>query len=530
MAQKDDCVVVRDSAMFAIARILQASPNLVLSQPATMTSVLTALHAGITAEDRVTVQAGEVSPAAHFTLAVLLALPAVAGRMGSWRTPSPPPRALDMPSRQRPDICWLFPLDQGVCRIAVACGETDAKPLLTHVAPILLNALITRLATTTATNVGLACSEASSAILSNLPDDPNHAKADPPPGCATTLSIGTATVILPVLTAAVLASIQEDADSAAAKLAVSRQSICLPLLYAALDRLPRSNLAAIAAEVVGNVLTILSGPLTPESAGEDALLVLAKLIDGLGSGFEAYLGDATPVVIRAIKSVSDPAISTLALGTIGDLSRSCNILPHFQEIWTALWDVLQSDEADRSVKPALLSALGDVAVAIGQAFGPVFEATAALIRGAMEEAMANTADIDDPDDVDYITELRDGVLDAWTGLVQAGMAVQRPSESSVDPAVASFLAEIEILIEPIVGFVDAVRTDPSFSNRHLHSSLGLLGDICAAFGPKITDQELPAPFREAILAAGRRSDDQDTIRIAEYAEKKFRTITGGGGQ
>ena len=68
----------------------------------------------------------------------------------------------------------------------------------------------------------------------------------------------------------------------------------------------------------------------------------------------------------------------------------------------------------RSVKPQILSVFGDLALAIG----PDFKKYLDVVLNTLQQATQVTVDKNDFDMVDYLNELRESCLEAYTGIVQ----------------------------------------------------------------------------------------------------------------
>lgn len=69
---------------------------------------------------------------------------------------------------------------------------------------------------------------------------------------------------------------------------------------------------------------------------------------------------------------------------------------------------------NRSVKPLILSTFGDIALAIGVDFKKYAE----VVLNALHQASSIQADPNDFDLIDYFNELREGCLEAYTGILQ----------------------------------------------------------------------------------------------------------------
>ena len=78
-----------------------------------------------------------------------------------------------------------------------------------------------------------------------------------------------------------------------------------------------------------------------------------------------------------------------------------------------LLEDLQSPILHRSVKPPILSCFGDIALAVGPGFQPYLETTMAVLQ----QAGSMRADPTNFDLVDYVNQLREGIVEAYVGIV-----------------------------------------------------------------------------------------------------------------
>lgn len=122
----------------------------------------------------------------------------------------------------------------------------------------------------------------------------------------------------------------------------------------------------------------------------------------------------------------------MAVGIIGDISRALGEQSeqYASSFMTVLLENLQSEVLNRNVKITILSCFGDIALAIGGAFEPYLETTMTVLRqaGSVEpnpvrlpqiflRTCANDSRQLDYDLVDYVSQLREGILEAYTGIV-----------------------------------------------------------------------------------------------------------------
>ncbi|KDR09654.1 hypothetical protein L798_00780 [Zootermopsis nevadensis] len=178
----------------------------------------------------------------------------------------------------------------------------------------------------------------------------------------------------------------------------------------------------------------------------------------------------------------------------------------------------QDNTVHQSVKPQILIAFGDIALSIGPAFKKYFDVVLQTLVQASQAQLdrqgsnfVNT----DYDMVDYLNELREGVLEAYTGIVQG----LKGDGTAPTPDIQ--------LLEPhvtfIVQFITFVAQDSDHSDSNVAASAGLVGDLCTAFGAKMLPLLDVEPINE-LLSQGRRSRASKTKTLATWATKEVRKL------
>merc|ERR1711922_22434 len=103
-------------------------------------------------------------------------------------------------------------------------------------------------------------------------------------------------------------------------------------------------------------------------------------------------------------------------GLVGDICRAMGIKVsiYSTELMEVLMANLVNNNVHRTVKPQILSVFGDVALAIGPEFRKYLEH---VLQSLMQASQAQV-DRSDYDMLDYLNELREGCLEAYTGIIQ----------------------------------------------------------------------------------------------------------------
>jgi importin subunit beta-1 len=124
----------------------------------------------------------------------------------------------------------------------------------------------------------------------------------------------------------------------------------------------------------------------------------------------------------------------------------------------------------------------------------------------------------DYDMIDYLNELREGCLSAYTGIIQ-GLRNSASTNSVV-------LAELQLVTAQlpfIVQFLETIARDPNKSDTIIGSAIGLIGDLVASYGPQMI-QYIEKDTIEKLLAEGKRSKVMKTKTLATWATKEIRKI------
>ncbi|XP_021937576.1 importin subunit beta-1 [Zootermopsis nevadensis] len=183
----------------------------------------------------------------------------------------------------------------------------------------------------------------------------------------------------------------------------------------------------------------------------------------------------------------------------------------YNDLQSLLCATLQDNTVHQSVKPQILIAFGDIALSIGPAFKKYFD----VVLQTLVQASQAQLDRTDYDMVDYLNELREGVLEAYTGIVQG----LKGDGTAPTPDIQ--------LLEPhvtfIVQFVTFVAQDSDHSDSNVAASAGLVGDLCTAFGAKMLPLLDVEPINE-LLSQGRRSRVSKTKTLATWATKEVRKL------
>ncbi|KAG8905172.1 karyopherin beta [Tulasnella sp. 403] len=199
---------------------------------------------------------------------------------------------------------------------------------------------------------------------------------------------------------------------------------------------------------------------------EDAFLLVGTMASAIETDMQAYVGPFLEPLLHAIQSTEDSQLCTVAIGVIGDICRSLGeqagvYAPGFM---TTLYQTLQSTTLNRNVKISVLSCFGDIALAIGAGFVPFLDTA----MGVLKQAGELTADENDYDMIDYVQSLREGIVEAFVGIVTALKSGQRGT---------MILPWVPTILE----LLQRALTDEEKTETLVKLSVGLIGDLADTF-------------------------------------------------
>jgi len=203
---------------------------------------------------------------------------------------------------------------------------------------------------------------------------------------------------------------------------------------------------------------------------EEALLTVGAVANIVEFDFDKYMNDLAPHLLSALQNAEEYQVCSVAIGLVGDISRALGpkMMPYCDKIINLLFSNLQSKDLERSVKPPILSAFGDIALAIGGGFEKYLDIVLHMLKQASESVMKNQVAPDDYDGIDYVNQLREGICEAYTGIIQ-GLR----TDKKVDKVLPS--------CEAIIRFISHIAQDGHRTEAVTRGAVGILGDLATSF-------------------------------------------------
>jgi importin subunit beta-1 len=166
------------------------------------------------------------------------------------------------------------------------------------------------------------------------------------------------------------------------------------------------------------LLQILQG-LPPNSSVPDAIFgAVGSLANALEEDFAKYLEAFVPFLYNALSNQEEQQLCAMAIGLTSDIARSIgeHVAPFCDNFMNYLLNNLQSHTLSQQFKPAILQCFGDIAQAISGHFQTYLE----VVMGVLQQAANITVSPEtNYEMIDYITSLREGIMDAYGGIIIA---------------------------------------------------------------------------------------------------------------
>ncbi|KAH3682565.1 hypothetical protein WICPIJ_006477 [Wickerhamomyces pijperi] len=285
------------------------------------------------------------------------------------------------------------------------------------------------------------------------------------------------------------------------------QSNILGLLTNVIRRYGK-EIVGVADSLMGLLLKLLQA--NPSSIiEEDAFIAISALASAIESEFEKYMAAFSPFLNNALQQIESP-VSNTAVGLVADLSHSLgdSFKQYAQELINVLGQLLQNPNARKELKPAILSAFGDIATSTGELFVSYLPIVFEICLAAQSSVPENNS----LEAIDYDLSVKEAVLDCYVGIV-GGLSEQRGS--------------IQPFVSQIFELLHFIANEPTFSvsDSVSRSSVGLIGDLSQMFPDGSIKQAYAQDWLSNYIKRVRTNQSfsantQDTARWARDQQKR----------
>ena len=182
-----------------------------------------------------------------------------------------------------------------------------------------------------------------------------------------------------------------------------------------------------------NLLSTVGGK---SSVPDTVFAAIGSIATALEDDFIKYMEAFTPYLYNALGNQEEPGLCSMAIGLVSDITRSLGdkVQPFCDAFMNYLLNNLsvspsetskpriytdgpeQSNQLGNQFKPAILQCFGDIAQAIGGHFETYLIVVAQVLQQASSVSITTEGNFEM---MDYVTSLREGIMDAWDGCIVA---------------------------------------------------------------------------------------------------------------
>ena len=243
---------------------------------------------------------------------------------------------------------------------------------------------------------------------------------------------------------------------------------------------------------------------------EDALLAVTALIRALKAKFSHFMPQVQPLLVVALQNPRVSTACSMAVGAVGDLARALDvgILVACDDFIRCFVQIVQRADVDKSLKPAVIICLGDLALASKAGFVTYLAGVVGLLQEA-SRIRVEDGPVDSAEWVDYVNELRRSVLEAYTGIVHG---LREGNE----------LPRFRDYVNVVLDLVSTVLDDVTCSNETQRMAVTLVGDLVIAFQGDLAKHLKSLPLMVRIDTWVMQMRDLEDLEAGRWLQKTVR--------
>ncbi|KAK4145371.1 armadillo-type protein [Dichotomopilus funicola] len=263
------------------------------------------------------------------------------------------------------------------------------------------------------------------------------------------------------------------------------------------------------------LLQILSTVNGKSSVPESVFGTISSLANAMEEDFAKYMDAFSPFLYNALANQEEPSLCSMAIGLVSDITRSLGerSQPYCDNFMNYLLSNLRSAALANQFKPAILQCFGDIASAITGHF----ETYLAIVAQVLQQAATITTGADGSYEMfDYVIALREGIMDAWGGIIGA---MKASGKTNV----------LEPFVSSIFELLNTIASDANRSEALMRSAMGVIGDLADAY----PNGQLADAFRQEWVTAmiketrANREFQSRTLETARWAREQVKRQIGG---
>ncbi|KAI0546989.1 armadillo-type protein [Xylaria curta] len=299
------------------------------------------------------------------------------------------------------------------------------------------------------------------------------------------------------------------------KIALEEMQTSLSTVLQAIIQRLEKEIAPLGDRIMQVDLQILNTVGPKSSVPEAIFATISGLANAMEEDFIKYMDAFSPFLYNALANQEEPSVCSMAIGLVSDITRSMGerSQPYCDQFMNYLLNNLRSAALSNQFKPAILQCFGDIASAISGHF----ETYLSVVAQVLQQAAAVTAAPDGSYEMyDYVISLREGIMDAWGGIIGA-MKISGKTEA------------LQPYVQSIFQLLNIIAQDMNRSESLMRSAMGVIGDLADAY----PNGQLADAFRQDWLSVmiketrSNRDFQSRTIETARWAREQVKRQLGG---
>eukprot|EP01126_Amoeba_proteus_P002905 TRINITY_DN10945_c0_g4_i3.p1 TRINITY_DN10945_c0_g4~~TRINITY_DN10945_c0_g4_i3.p1 ORF type:complete len:388 (-),score=80.33 TRINITY_DN10945_c0_g4_i3:106-1269(-) len=243
---------------------------------------------------------------------------------------------------------------------------------------------------------------------------------------------------------------------------------------------------------------------------EDVFTYLGSIANIIHQDFSKYCPQLFPKILAALNNWNAHQTCTSALNLIGDISRALgtSLTPVCDTLMTILFQLVSLPELHVSVKAAIISLFGDIAMAIGDNYKIYMEHVMAVVKVTTDSLIQTQwEEMDDYEAIEMMNLLRQALSEAYQGLIQG---VGETNSSLFRP-----------YVDTVMSFVAHVSQDVRRSESVTIGAVGIIGDLIDIYQEEMK-QLMSQPFILKFLEeAEEQIQDEQGQETVEFTKKQL---------
>ncbi|RYC56099.1 hypothetical protein CHU98_g10112 [Xylaria longipes] len=299
------------------------------------------------------------------------------------------------------------------------------------------------------------------------------------------------------------------------KIALEEMQTSLSTVLQSIIQRVEKEIAPLGDRIMQVDLQILNTVGPKSSVPEAIFATISGLSNAMEEDFIKYMDAFSPFLYNALANQEEPSVCSMAIGLVSDITRSMGerSQPYCDQFMNYLLNNLRSAALSNQFKPAILQCFGDIASAISGHF----ETYLSVVAQVLQQAAAVTAAPDGSYEMyDYVISLREGIMDAWGGIIGA-MKISGKTEA------------LQPYVQSIFQLLNIIAQDMNRSESLMRSAMGVIGDLADAY----PNGQLADAFRQDWLSVmiketrTNREFQSRTIETARWAREQVKRQLGG---